>query len=244
MKEGIVMSNHIEAKIGEVADVVLLPGDPLRAKYIAEKFLENPVCYNHIRNMFGYTGTYKGHKVSIQGTGMGIPSISIYAHELICDYHAKKLIRVGTCGGLKNDVHVRDVVIAQGTTTDSGIIVRTFGDGLHYAPLADFELLGKAYHHAKKLNIPVKIGNVYCQDRFYDEEVDLQKLIQYGCLAVEMETSALYMLAARYNVQALGVFTVSNHLFTGEETTAKEREQSFDNMIKIALETAIDERDI
>ena len=159
------MSNHIEAKIGEVADVVLLPGDPLRAKYIAEKFLENPVCYNHIRNMFGYTGTYKGHKVSIQGTGMGIPSISIYAHELICDYHAKKLIRVGTCGGLKDDVHVRDVVIAQGTTTDSGIIVRTFGDGLHYAPLADFELLGKAYHHAKKLNIPVKIGNVYCQDR-------------------------------------------------------------------------------
>lgn len=149
MKEGIVMSNHIEAKIGEVADVVLLPGDPLRAKYIAEKFLENPVCYNHIRNMFGYTGTYKGHKVSIQGTGMGIPSISIYAHELICDYHAKKLIRVGTCGGLKDDVHVRDVVIAQGTTTDSGIIVRTFGDGLHYAPLADFELLGKAYHHAK-----------------------------------------------------------------------------------------------
>lgn len=194
--------------------------------------------------MFGYTGTYKGHKVSIQGTGMGIPSISIYAHELICDYHAKKLIRVGTCGGLKDDVHVRDVVIAQGTTTDSGIIVRTFGDGLHYAPLADFELLGKAYHHAKKLNIPVKIGNVYCQDRFYDEEVDLQKLIQYSCLAVEMETSALYMLAARYNVQALGVFTVSNHLFTGEETTAKEREQSFDNMIKIALETAIDERDI
>lgn len=157
------MSNHIEAKKGEIAEAVLLPGDPLRAKYIAEKFLENPVCYNHIRNMFGYTGTYKGKKITVQGTGMGIPSISIYAHELICDYGAKKLIRVGTCGGLKDDVHVRDVVIAQGTTTDSGIVVRTFGAGLHYAPLADFELLGKAYHNAKKMNIPVKVGNVYCQ---------------------------------------------------------------------------------
>lgn len=238
------MSNHISAKIGEIADAVLLPGDPLRAKYIAEKFLENPVCYNNIRNMYGYTGTYKGKKISVQGTGMGIPSISIYAHELICDYKVQKLIRVGTCGGLKDDVHVRDVVIAQGTTTDSGIVVRTFGAGLHYAPLADFGLLGKAYHAAKMMNIPVKVGNVYCQDRFYDEEVDLKKLIQYGCLAVEMETAALYMLAARYDVKALGVFTVSNHLFTGEETTAEERERSFDDMIKIGLETAIDDREI
>lgn len=238
------MSNHILAKSSDIADAVLLPGDPLRAKYIAEKFLDNPVCYNHIRNMYGYTGTYKGKKISVQGTGMGIPSISIYAHELICDYKVQKLIRVGTCGGLKDDVHVRDVVIAQGTTTDSGVVVRTFGAGLHYAPLADFGLLGKAYHAAKTMNIPVKVGNVYCQDRFYDEEVDLKKLIQYGCLAVEMETAALYMLAARYDVKALGVFTVSNHLFTGEETTAEERERSFDDMIKIGLETAIDDREI
>ena len=238
------MSNHIEAKVGDIADVVSLPGHPLRAKYIAEKLLENPVCYNHLRNMFGYTGTYIGQTVSVQGSGMGIPSISIYAHELICDYHAKKLIRVGTCGGLKDDVHVRDVVIAQGVTTDSGIVVRTFGAGLHYAPIADFELLGKAYHVAKKMNISVKVGNVYCQDRFYDEEVDLQKLIKYGCLAVEMETAALYMLAARHNVQALGVFTVSNHLFTGEETTPAERERSFDDMIKVGLETAINNQAI
>lgn len=233
------MSLHIEAKVGDIAESILLPGDPLRAKYIAENFLQDAKCYNSIRNIFGYTGTYKGKKVSVQGTGMGIPSISIYVNELINEYGVKKLFRVGTCGAMRNDVHVRDVVIAQGTTTDSGIIKSIFGSSINYAPLADFELLHKAYEISKQSNMAVKIGNVISEDRFYNDEIDRKKLTDYGILAVEMEAAGLYTLAARYNVQALAIFTVSNHLLTGEETTAKERETSFNDMIKIALDTAI-----
>ncbi len=233
------MSTHIEAPKGDIAERVLLPGDPLRAKYIAETFLENAKCYNHIRNAFGYTGTYKGKTVSIQGTGMGMPSISIYTNELIRDYGVKKLIRVGTCGAINKDVNIRDVVIAQGTTTDSSMIQNTFGTGIYFAPLADFSLLNKAYEAACKNNLPVKIGNVLSEDRFYNDEIDRSKLADYGALAVEMEAAALYLLAAKYHVQALAVLTVSNHLITGEETTAEERERSFDDMIKIALETVI-----
>ncbi|WP_196593631.1 purine-nucleoside phosphorylase [Pectinatus sottacetonis] len=232
------MSTHIEAQKEQIADCVLLPGDPLRAKYIAETFLTDVQCYNKIRNAFGYTGTYKGKRVSVQGTGMGMPSISIYVNELIQEYAVKKLIRVGTCGGMRKDVHVRDVIIAQGTTTDSGMIRNTFGEGIYYAPLADFDLLYKAYEITKKSGIPVKIGNVISEDRFYNDEIDRQKLIDYGVLAVEMEAAALYLLAAKYHVQALAVFTTSNNLVTGEETTAKERERSFNDMIKIALDTA------
>ncbi|MBB5336227.1 purine-nucleoside phosphorylase [Pectinatus brassicae] len=233
------MSLHIEAKVGDIAESILLPGDPLRAKYIAENFLQDAKCYNSIRNIFGYTGTYKGKKVSVQGTGMGIPSISIYVNELINEYGVKKLFRVGTCGAMREDVHVRDVVIAQGTTTDSGIIKSIFGSSINYAPLADFELLHKAYEISKQSDMAVKIGNVISEDRFYNDEIDRKKLTDYGILAVEMEAAALYTLAARYNVQALAIFTVSNHLLTGEETTAKARETSFNDMIKIALDTAI-----
>lgn len=233
------MSTHIEAPKGDIAERVLLPGDPLRAKYIAETFLENARCYNHIRNAFGYTGTYKGELVSIQGTGMGMPSISIYTNELIRDYGVKKLIRVGTCGAINKNVNIRDVVIAQGTTTDSSMIQNTFGTGIYYAPLADFSLLNKAYEAACENNLPVKIGNVLSEDRFYNDEIDRSKLADYGTLAVEMEAAALYLLAAKYHVQALAVLTVSNHLLTGEETTAEERERSFNDMIKIALETVI-----
>nr|WP_196611222.1 purine-nucleoside phosphorylase [Pectinatus brassicae] len=234
-----MMSLHIEAKVGDIAESILLPGDPLRAKYIAENFLQDAKCYNSIRNIFGYTGTYKGKKVSVQGTGMGIPSISIYVNELINEYGVKKLFRVGTCGAMREDVHVRDVVIAQGTTTDSGIIKSIFGSSINYAPLADFELLHKAYEISKQSDMAVKIGNVISEDRFYNDEIDRKKLTDYGILAVEMEAAALYTLAARYNVQALAIFTVSNHLLTGEETTAKARETSFNDMIKIALDTAI-----
>lgn len=235
------MSLHIEAKPGSIAENILLPGDPLRAQYIAENFLENPVCYNHVRNMFGYTGSYKGHPVSVQGTGMGIPSISIYATELMRDYGAKKLIRVGTCGAMRKDIHLRDVIIAQGATTDSSIIRNIFGPSINYAPLADFDLLRKAYKTASQQQIPVRVGNIVSVDRFYDDEIDNDKLTDYGIMAVEMETAGLYVLAAKYGVQALGLFTVSDHLVTKEACTAEERQTSFDDMIRIALETIIAE---
>lgn len=237
------MSLHIEAAPGQIAETILLPGDPLRAKYIAETFLEQPVCYNKIRNIFGYTGTYKGHRVSVQGTGMGIPSISIYVHELICDYGVKRLLRVGTCGAMRRDIHLRDVIMAQAATTDSGIIRAIFGPAITYAPIADFDLLHTAYSKAKEQHIPVRVGNIVSVDRFYDEEIDNAKLTKYGIMAVEMETAGLYTLAAQYGVQALGLFTVSDHLLTGEACTAAERQTSFDDMIRIALETAIADPD-
>ncbi|UNC18649.1 purine-nucleoside phosphorylase [Latilactobacillus sakei] len=233
------MSTHIEAQQGDIAETVLLPGDPLRAKYIAETFLTDVHCYNTIRNAFGYTGYYKGQAISVQASGMGIPSISIYANELIQFYGVKRLIRVGTCGGLGTDVHVRDVVIAQSASTDSAIIQNTFGAGLYYAPTADFKLLMKAYQAAQQARIAVKVGNILSEDRFYNDEIDRQKLIQYGVLGSEMEAAALYMLAAKFNVQALAVLTISNHIITGEETSAEEREKSFNEMITVALEAGI-----
>lgn len=233
------MSTHIDAQKGDIADAVLMPGDPLRAKYIAETFLDHVVRYNTVRNAFGYTGDYKGQRVSVQASGMGIPSISIYANELIQFFGAKKLIRVGTCGGMGKNIHVRDVVIAQAASTDSAIINNTFGSGMYFAPTADFSLLLAAYQAAKKQEIPVKVGNILSEDRFYNDEIDRQKLIDYGILGSEMEAAALYMLAAKFDVQALAVLTISNHIITGESTSAKEREQSFNDMIKVALETAI-----
>lgn len=234
------MSIHINAKDGEIADIVLLPGDPLRAKFIAETFLENPVQYNDVRNMFGYTGTYKGHRVSVQGTGMGVPSISIYATELLKDYGCKKLIRVGTAGALKRDVKVRDVVLAQGATTDSKMNEIQFG-GLDYAPIADFDLLLKAYNAGKEAGLNLRVGNVYTADLFYGEKNPNDLLVDYGVLAVEMETAALYTLAAKYNAQALAVLTISDHLITGEVTTSEERQTTFKEMMVVALEAAIAE---
>lgn len=233
------MSTHIEAKVGDIAPIVLLPGDPLRAKYIAETFLENAVCYNTVRNAFGYTGMYKGQRVSVQATGMGIPSISIYANELINEYHVKVLIRVGTCGAMDPNVHVRDVLIGQSASTDSAIIKNIFGRDIYYAPTANFELVQKAYLAAQTNQIAVKVGNILSEDRFYNDEIDRQKLIDYGILASEMEAAALYTIAAKNKIAACAVLTVSNHIMTGEETSAQERERSFNDMIKVALEATL-----
>lgn len=234
------MSVHIGAKKGDIADKILLPGDPLRAKFIAENFLENVQQYNEVRGMLGFTGTYKGERVSVQGTGMGVPSISIYVNELIQEYGVQKLIRVGTCGALQEDVKVRDVILAQGATTDSQVNRMIFG-GIDYAPLADFSLLKKAYDVGTEKNLPLRVGNVFTSDSFYREnakEVN-ELLATYQVLAVEMETTALYTLAAKFKRQALSILTVSDHVITGEETTAEERQTTFNEMMEIALETII-----
>ncbi|SFI98516.1 MULTISPECIES: purine-nucleoside phosphorylase [unclassified Bacillus (in: firmicutes)] len=233
------MSVHIGAKEGEIAESILLPGDPLRAKYIAENFLEDVTCYNNVRGMLGFTGTYKGKRVSVQGTGMGVPSISIYVNELIQSYGVKNLIRVGTCGAIQKDVKVRDVIIAMTTCTDSNINRLTF-PGFDFAPCANFDLLKKAYDAGIEKGLHIRVGNVLTADVFYRESMDMvKKLGDYGVLAVEMETTALYTLAAKYGVNALSVLTVSDHIFTGEETTAEERQTTFNEMIEIALDAAI-----
>ena len=232
---------HIAANKGDIAERILLPGDPLRAKFIAENFLDNPVQYTAIRNIFGYTGSSKGVPVSVQGTGMGMPSISIYVHELIKEYGVQKLFRVGTCGGMHPDVKLRDVLIAQAASTDSGMVRNIFGGGINFAPIADYELLSKAVANVKKLGLRATVGNVISVDRFYDEEIDSEKLRSYGILAVEMEAAALYLLAAKFHVKALALFTVSDHLFNNEVVSAEERQTGFNDMVKIALETAIDD---
>jgi purine-nucleoside phosphorylase len=231
---------HNAAAKGDIAERILLPGDPLRAKYIAENFLENAELYTDVRNILGYTGTYKGHRISVQGTGMGMPSIAIYVNELINYYDVKKLLRVGTCGALSPDIHIRDVLIAQSATTDSSMIRNTFGPSISFAPIADFHLLETAVKLTRQLELPVKVGNILSQDRFYDDEIDFKKLASYGILAAEMETAALYLLAAKYQVEALGIFTVSDHIMCPEKpASSKERQTSFNDMIQIALETAI-----
>ncbi|MFC2637536.1 MAG: purine-nucleoside phosphorylase [Mitsuokella sp.] len=231
---------HIAAEPGDIAERILLPGDPLRAKFIAEHFLENAKQYTSIRNILGYTGTYKGVPVSVQGTGMGIPSISIYIHELIATYGVKKLFRVGTCGAMHKDVKLRDVLIAQAATTDSAILRNIFGPSINFAPIADYSLLERAVSNARRLSLPVKVGNIISVDRFYDEEIDNEKLTKYGILGVEMEAAALYTIAAQFHVQALAIFTASDHLLTGEGCTAEERQNTFCDMIRIALETAVE----
>lgn len=233
------MSVHIEAKAGQIAETILLPGDPLRAKYIAETFLTDVEQYNRVRNMFGYTGLYKGERISVQGTGMGLPSMMIYAEELITSYNVQNLMRVGTAGGMKMDVKVRDVVLAQGATTDSSINRHTFHNQVDFAPLANFDLLKTAYEVGIGKGMNMKVGNVLSADRFYNEELDKKKLADYGVLAVEMEAAGLYTLAAKYNRKALAILTISDHLLTGEETSSDERERTFDDMMIVALETAL-----
>ena len=244
---------HNAANVGDIAERVLLPGDPLRAKHIAETLLENAKLYTDIRNVYGYTGKYKGVPISVQATGMGIPSFAIYVHELINVYGVKKLLRVGTCGGMHKDVKIRDLVVAQGVTTDSSIVRQVFGGSVNYALIANFNLLEKAVINARKLNKAVKVGNIICTDRFYNDYDDIngtfgdgkrslnEKLVQYGILAVEMETAALYLLTAEAGVQGLGIFTVSDQLLTGERVPANERETTFNDMVKIALETVIED---
>lgn len=236
----VLMSVHIGAKEHEIAETILLPGDPLRAKYIAETFLEDAVCYNEVRNMFGFTGTYKGKKISVQGTGMGVPSISIYINELMQSYNVQNLIRVGTCGALQQDVKVRDVILAMSASTDSQMNRLTFG-GVDYAPTANFDLLKKAYDVGTEKGLQLKVGNVFSADMFYNDNAEHEKWAQYQILAIEMETSALYTLAAKFGRKALSILTVSDHLLTGEETTAQERQSTFNEMIEVALDAAIKE---
>ncbi|MDX8360133.1 MULTISPECIES: purine-nucleoside phosphorylase [Bacillaceae] len=232
------MSVHIGAKENEIADKILLPGDPLRAKYIAETFLDDTICYNEVRGMLGFTGTYKGEKISVQGTGMGVPSIAIYINELMQSYNVQTLIRVGTCGAIQKDVKVRDVILAMTSSTDSSMNKIRFG-GIDYAPTADFELLKNAYDIGVEKGLNLKAGNVFTADQFYNDNAEFEKWAQYGILAIEMETTALYTLAAKFGRKALSVLTVSDHILTGEETTSEERQTTFNDMIEVALDAAI-----
>jgi purine-nucleoside phosphorylase len=232
------MSIHIGAKENDIASTVLLPGDPLRAEFIAKNILEDAVCYNMVRGMHGFTGTYKGKKVSVQGTGMGIPSISIYVNELITNYNARTLIRIGTCGTIQENIKVRDVVLAMSASTDSNINKLRF-NGSDFAPTASFKLINKAYEKAREMGINVWAGNVLTSDTFYNDEADSWKIwARFGVLAVEMETAALYTLAAKFGVDALSILTVSDNIITGEITSSEEREKTFRQMIEIALELA------
>lgn len=232
------MSIHIGAKPGEIADSILLPGDPMRAKYIAENFLEDAVCFNKVRGMYGYTGTYKGKKVSVMGTGMGMPQITIYAHELCRDYGVKNLIRIGTCGALREDMGLMDIVLALGCCTDNGMNDDIFAGS--FAPLADFDLLNKAYDTAAEQGIPVVTGPVSSIDLLYRDrgEID-QNWAKYGVVASEMEGAALYTVAAKYGRRALTMLSVSDSRFIDHDLTFAEKEQGLNNMISIALDTAI-----
>ena len=234
------MSTHIGAAPGEIAPIVLFPGDPLRAKWIAENFLDDAQLYTEVRGMLGFTGTWNGHRVSVQGSGMGQPSMSIYANELFDSYDVQTIVRVGSCGGLTERVGMRDIIIANGACTDSGIN-RTRFHGLDYAPVADFSLLRAAVEASESLTLDaaVHVGLLYSSDQFYTTRPELtEPLVAHGALAVEMETSALYTLAAYRQRRALSICTVSDHLVTHEETTSQEREQTFGDMIEIALRAA------
>ncbi|MGF7108786.1 purine-nucleoside phosphorylase [Treponema pedis] len=232
------MSIHIEAKQGEIADKILLPGDPLRAKFVAENFLENPKCYNNVRGMLGFTGTYKGVPVSVQGTGMGQPSLSIYVNELFKDYGIQKAIRIGTAGALQKDIGLRSVVLGMSACTDSGINTHRFR-GCHYAPSADWSLLKNAYDYAVKMGVTPLVGQIASSDVFYDDLETWKLWAEYGVLAVEMEAAELYTLAAKYGRQALAVLTISDNVVTHEITTPEERQKTFKNMMEIALEAII-----
>lgn len=232
---------HNNAKKGDIAKVVLMPGDPLRAKYIAETFLENAVCYNTVRNMLGYTGYYKGKKISVQGSGMGMPSIGIYSYELFSEYDVDSIIRVGTIGGMAENVELRDVILAEGACTDSAYAGQYNLNGT-FAPVASFDLLRKAAETAEKMGIKYHVGNILSSDKFYNDDKEASKnWLKMGVLGVEMEAAALYMNAARLNKSALCIATVSDHIFKGTSTTAEERQTSFKDMMLIALETTCQE---
>jgi purine-nucleoside phosphorylase len=232
------MSTHIGAKLGDIAETVLLPGDPLRAKWAAETFLTDAKLVNQVRGMLGFTGTYKGHQVSIHGSGMGMPSLSIYVNELIRNFGAKTLIRIGSCGGMQDQVKVRDVILAM-TATSISTPSSTILKDINFAPCADYGLLSAAVTAAKRKSITTHIGGIYSSDTFYDERQDLtDQLIRHGVLGVEMEAAELYMVAARHKVRALAVLTVSDHLLTHESLPSDQREHSFGDMVEIALEAA------
>ena len=232
------MTIHIGAKPGDIAETVLLPGDPYRAKWAAQTFLDDARCVNETRGMLGFTGTWKGHPVTTQGSGMGMPSLSIYVNELIRDFDAKTLIRIGSCGAMQEDVNVRDVILATTASTMSTPSRGIFKD-FNFAPTADFDLLHKAYDAARKMDVTTHVGGIYSSDVFYDERPDLnEQMMRHGILGVEMEAAELYILAARYKRRALAVLTVSDHLITHEALPSDQRESSFGDMVEIALTAA------
>jgi purine-nucleoside phosphorylase len=229
------MSLHIGAKPGQIADTVLLPGDPLRAKFIAETMLSDVILFNEIRGMLGYTGRYEGNRVSVMGTGIGIPSLAIYVNELVSEYQVKTLIRVGTCGALQPHLKVGDIVLAMTASTDSGTNRLRF-EGAGFSPAASFDLLLRAYQAAKERGVEVSVGGVFSGDSFYNKPEWWQKWAAHGVLACEMETNGLYTLAARLKADALSILTVSDSLVTGESSTPQQRERDFPQMAEIALE--------
>ena len=232
------MTIHIGDNLGEIADTVLLPGDPLRAKWAAETFLDDSQCVNQVRGMLGFTGTWRGNKVTIHGSGMGMPSLSIYVNELIKDYDVKTLIRIGSAGAMSPKVKLRDVVIAMTASSLSTPSMGMFKE-INYAPCANFNLLEAAVKAAQSRNISTHVGGIYSADVFYDERPDLtEQMTRHGILAVEMETAELYNLAARYDRRALAVCTISDHLLTHEALPSEDRERSFGDMVEIALEAA------
>jgi purine-nucleoside phosphorylase len=235
------MSLHIAAAPGQVAPHVLMPGDPLRARWIAETFLEDSECYSDVRGMYGFTGVYRGEPVSVQGSGMGLPSLSIYVTELFAEHDVRSVVRVGSCGALSGDLRLRDLVIASGACTDSSMNRIRF-EGLDYAPVADYALLRAAHDafEAKQLDVAAQVGLILSSDSFYSPRPELtRRMAEYGVLAVEMEASALYTLAAQHRRRALAICTVSDHIVTGEQTTTQDRQETFGDMVEIALEAML-----
>ena len=229
------MSIHIGAEKGDIAESVLMPGDPMRAKFMAENFLEDVKLYNSVRGMYGFTGIYEGKRVSIQGSGMGLPSFSIYTNELIREYDVKKIIRIGSCGSFQKNIELRDIILAMSASTDSNINRIKFS-GLDFAPCADFDLLNAVYNNAKDLKSNIHVGGILSSDIFYQDDPDSWKLwAGYNVLGVEMESSALYTLAAQYGIKALSILTVSDSIVSGGNLTSRERETSFKDMVKLAL---------
>lgn len=232
------MTIHIGAAPGDIAETVLMPGDPYRAKWAAETFLQDARLVNDVRGMLGYTGTWNGHPVTIQGSGMGMPSLSIYANELIRDFGAKTLIRIGSCGGMQPQVKIRDVILAMTATTLGSPSTSIFRE-VNFAPCADWSLLHAAAQAATAMAVDHHVGGIYSSDTFYDERPDLnEQMVRHAILAVEMEAAELYTIAARHGARALAVLTVSDHLQTGEALPADQRETSFNQMIQIALNAA------
>jgi purine-nucleoside phosphorylase len=233
----VSVSTHIAAAPHDIAETVLLPGDPLRAEWIAKTYLDDVTCYSQVRNMLGFTGTYQGQRISVQGTGMGQPSLAIYVHELLTEYGARTLVRVGSCGSLVAGVKIRDVVIAMTASTDSSMNRLRF-EGIDFAPAADYGLLRAAADAAAAAGLPVHVGPILSGDSFYNDRPELTaRLAEYGVLAVEMEASTLYTLAAKHGARALAICTVSDSLVTGEHTSAEERERTFGAMAELALQT-------
>ena len=230
---------HINAPDGAFADVVLMPGDPLRAKYIAETFLDNAHQVTDVRGMLGFTGSYRGRPVSVMGHGMGIPSCSIYTKELITEYGVTRIIRVGSCGAVRDDVKLRDVVIGLGASTDSRVNRLRFKDH-DFAALADFDLVRHAHQAARTLGIAVKVGNIFSADLFYSPDPDMFTVMKkYGIVGVEMEAAGIYGVAAEFGARALTICTVSDHILRGEQTSSQERQSTFNEMIRIALEAIL-----